>query len=546
MALTLSLEIRAFLKTCEQVDSPRSLSCWILVNNGEYQQYMDLPKPVNPATFKGDYLVTEMLRKNADIVLPQVDKKRVAIESFIRSEELCRRTNARIIDALVDPDGPPEILRRVSYWVRRILGSLSVDKLQYAEHSFRFGPGATSSCGGIDVLPSIKYACDVHTTQKLYPFAKSIMGYSWFASNHGSLIVNETSELTTVPKNAKTDRCICIEPHLNIYYQLGVGAVIRRQLKRFGFNLDNLFEWNRFLASNAQSWRLSTIDLKAASDTISLNVVKALLPREWYEFLNLGRTDHTMVDGVPHQLEKFSSMGNGYTFELETLIFLATCLAAGCDRKLLSVFGDDIVCESNRAPEVIEYLSFLGFEVNRDKTFLEGNFFESCGHDFYDGVNVRPVYFRGDYHDMDDACFQVANKIRRWSTRRNGNDGFLADPAFFPVWWLAFSKASKLARCTSIPDGAGDNGFVRTEHEVRLPYPGRLRDAGWEGLFGLVLPTKPVRSKRTITFGAYLLSLQCGTGDDAPREREFIRGVVRRSTKLRDVHIWQWTGVGAW
>lgn len=33
----------------------------------------------------------------------------------------------------------------------------------------------------------------------------------------------------------------------------------------------------------------------------------------------------------------------------------------------------------------------MGFEVNRDKTFLFGPFRESCGTDWYQGVDVRPI-----------------------------------------------------------------------------------------------------------------------------------------------------------
>lgn len=542
MKPTLSLEVKAFLKACEITNSPRSLCCYLLVKYGEFQQYMDLPPP--PERSKGDWCVSESLRKNADLEIPHVDKKRVAIEAFVRSEELCRLTNTRIKNAMFQPGPHQEIIHGVQYWVKRILGTLSVEKLHYVEQSFRFGPGATSSCGGTDILPSIKYACDVHVTQRLYPFAKSVMGYSWYTSDHGQVIANDESELTTVPKSAKTDRCICIEPHLNIYYQLGVGALIRRQLKRFGFNLDDLFEWNRYLASQAQDWSLSTIDLKAASDTISKDVVRLLLPRKWYELLYLGRTDSTNVDGVTHQLEKFSSMGNGFTFELETLIFLATCLAAGCDRKLVSVYGDDIVCERNRASTVIEYLTFLGFEVNRDKTFLEGNFFESCGEDYHNGVNVRPFYLRGDYHDKDEACFQIANKIRRWSTVVH-QDKVVVNNDYFAVWWLAYSKASHLARQTAIPNGCGDNGFIRSREEIKLPYPKRLIEDGWEGMLGVVLPLTPLRSNKTDTYGAYLLALSKGTCD-TPREREYRRGRVRRAKKVRDVHVWHWTGVGTW
>jgi len=93
-------------------------------------------------------------------------------------------------------------------------------------------------------------------------------------------------------------------------------------------------------------------------------------------------------------LQKFSSMGNGFTFELETLIFshvasVAGGLTPGVD---CFVYGDDIIVPSEKADDVLSALRFCGFTPNRTKTFTSGPFRESCGGDFYGGVAVRPFY----------------------------------------------------------------------------------------------------------------------------------------------------------
>jgi hypothetical protein len=360
------------------------------------------------------------------------------------------------------------------------------------------------------------------------------MGPTWHGTPFGDIYVNDVSKVTTVPKNAKTDRVICIEPHLNVFVQLGIGAVIRRQLRRFGIDLDTQ-DWNRYLASKAESYRLATVDLSSASDMISFNVVKYVLPKDWFDLLFLARCDHTMVDGKQITLSKFSSMGNGYTFELESLIFTAAALAAGADRRLMAVYGDDIILERTHYPRLLEILTFLGFEVNGKKTFVEGNFFESCGTDWYNGINVRPFYLKGGYNDEVEARFLIANAIRRWATIPLTRYFWVSDSRFLPAWIHVVSRASREAKQTAIPDGVGDDGFLRSQNEDEH-----------RGLTATVLPHTSLASSRTKRLGAYVLTLHRGSVEGLSRQRELVRGSFVRARRVRDVHLWQWTGVGPW
>jgi hypothetical protein len=114
---------------------------------------------------------------------------------------------------------------------------------------------------------------------------------------------------------------------------------------------------------------------------------------------------------IPHLvLEKFSSMGNGYTFEMESLIFYALAKATilfnhhdrvildpalfnNDDRKIL-VFGDDVIMPSSKADVFIEVCEYLGMTVNRGKSFFSGPFRESCGGDYFNGIAIRPFYIK--------------------------------------------------------------------------------------------------------------------------------------------------------
>jgi hypothetical protein len=97
-------------------------------------------------------------------------------------------------------------------------------------------------------------------------------------------------------------------------------------------------------------------------------------------------------------LEKFSSMGNGFTFELETLIFAALA-AAVSDLTLgenLFVYGDDIIVPTHASSNVLAVLRTFGFTPNTKKTFTSGSFRESCGGDYFLGYDVRSVFLKSE------------------------------------------------------------------------------------------------------------------------------------------------------
>jgi hypothetical protein len=123
-----------------------------------------------------------------------------------------------------------------------------------------------------------------------------------------------------------------------------------------------------------------------------------LLPPEWSELLGQLRTGTICYDGLSIKLEKFSSMGNGFTFELESLIFwalaLGCCRTVGVDVEHVGVYGDDIIVPTDAAGLLYEVLDHCGFWVNTQKSYIDGPFRESCGADWLNGKDVRPFYLR--------------------------------------------------------------------------------------------------------------------------------------------------------
>lgn len=539
-------ELGAYLRLCESVDTPRSLCCYLLAKHGEWGQYVDLPPPTTVGDdFIVDYGVTEMMRKNPRLPL-DVKRDIVALNAFMDSERLCRETNERFREyndagfnaiPAVDPE-LSDVLTRTRNSVASILGELTREKLERLEESFRFGPGATSDVSGRDVLLSKKMMpCNYGITPRLCHYWA---GFGWH--NEHPTLLNEV-KVTTVPKNAKTDRTIGIEPHWNVYVQLGIGSLIRHQLLRSGL-ITRDQSINRRLASVAHKHGLATIDLSSASDTIASEVVLWLLPPKWFHLLHIARTDNARLpDGTALHLEKFSSMGNGFTWELETLIFYAisksVCQSLSLPTDEVGTFGDDIIVPSRAMPLLVRTLEFFGFRVNSKKSFWQGDFYESCGHDYYRGMNIRPFYFKGEYHDFDSFVVRAANGLRRYAARL-GFDIY-CDKRVFRAYRYLLAR-SDVARKTGISEGYGDDGLIRNFDEA-LPLLARSR-RGFEGFLGVVLRRHPKLSKRTVPLGALYAALRFGAVESM-RSTEYIRGETH-APKLSRQLIPHWRDLGPW
>jgi hypothetical protein len=272
--------------------------------------------------------------------------------------------------------------------------------------------------------------------------------------NYGSPECVQGSRISFAPKTAEISRMICVEPIVNMYLQLGLGSLIEKRLHRF-FHIDLSSQpaRSRYLAklgSETELGSLSTIDLKSASDSISLGFLGAFVPLEWQSAILECRSPVTCANGqTPIRLEMVSTMGNGFTFPLQTAIFSSIVVASlsldypyesarkcwsldNLDGKW-SVFGDDIIVPSSHYHRVTRLLGLLGFEVNGNKSFSSGRFRESCGHDYYRGFNIRPVYVRRLKTDQDVAS--LINLFNEWSARTG-----LLVPNTMETLWSFFKK----------------------------------------------------------------------------------------------------------
>lgn len=281
----------------------------------------------------------------------------------------------------------------------------------------------------------------------------------WKASNKWFL--SPGNLVSTVPKNIKTDRTIAIEPEINQFVQRGIGDIIAARLQKQGIDLQNQGN-NQAGALHAISRKLATIDLKNASNSMNAMVMMSLLPSDWWELISVSRSPYWTVSSRADikankaqwsEYHMLSSMGNGYTFELESALFYAVCLACGVPDYDILVYGDDIIIPQSNVSTVQHVLSVLGFEMNIEKSFISGTFFESCGLYSFHGVDVTPFKIK-DLLLEDKDCIVLANKIRWFSHCCNGYSS--CDRRLLPAYRLCTHRISRYARmnCRGPFDGS--------------------------------------------------------------------------------------------
>ena len=249
-------------------------------------------------------------------------------------------------------------------------------------------------------------------------------------SIHHDVEAVTASKYSFVNKTSTVARGICTEPSINMWMQLGAGSILTGRLKTFfGIDLSNQPDFNRELARHGSIFEsFATIDLESASDSISNKMLGWLLPRSFFGVLKSLRCPSTeLPSGEVLELNMVSTMGNGFTFPLQTMIFSSVVIAVyrylgipvvRNHRKRVGnygVFGDDIIITWQAARYVVRVLNLLGFVVNSDKSFVQGPFRESCGSDYFLGSNVRGVYIKR-LKTLQDL-FVAVNLLNRWSSK---------------------------------------------------------------------------------------------------------------------------------
>lgn len=282
------------------------------------------------------------------------------------------------------------------------------------------------------------------------------------------LEVVEWNRLSFVPKKFDKLRTMMVEPVLNQFFQQGLGRYIAQCLARRGnVDLSTQPRCHNLLCNVVTKHNLpiATVDWSQASDRIWLGLVKRLLPPDWYFALETVRSrscQYVAPDGAVfvRDLTMAGSMGCGFTFPLQTLLFLCLlrALARESDHEeFVSVFGDDCIIDSDLMDEVSWLADALDWKLNIDKSFWTGSFRESCGVDSYHGVDVRPFFI--ERPDGDSR-----REIAAWAYGCYNRVARAVSPHFYPFHagvWLRNILYELRMPVFYVPDRYGENCGVR-------------------------------------------------------------------------------------
>lgn len=409
-----------------------------------------------------DACIAGLVRKNADLPT-SFDKEEAAVASFWSSERRCKATNERLkrlmvqtFDYNIDDCRILDHVDLIRDIIHNVLGA--APEISSLEGCF----GGGSNVGTVDqrtLVPdkiSGKPTMTANAFCVLNNWAETAWGVRTLAIGEQPIFVRG-NRFATVPKDATKKRGVAPEPVINGFYQRALGISIRDRLKQMaGIDIQNGEQIHRKLAQRGSvTGDIATIDCSNASDTLCYNLVRLLLPGDWFSLLDSLRSPFTLVNKKWVRLEKFSSMGNGYTFELETLIFWAICKSVCISfgiRKRCYAYGDDMIIPTETSRAVIAVLQFFGFEINRNKTFVSGPFRESCGGDYFNGMLVTPYYLENNPNEPHEYI-AMANGLRRAGCQGNHSD--YLDTRFVCTWLRIISyipSAAKLYGPTYLGD----------------------------------------------------------------------------------------------
>lgn len=433
----------------------------------EYDKLISLPfdpsSYTDAWTFSQDYLLRNVLAKYND---GSADKEALdgpTFEKFLKVDGELANVNHRLRNISEDDQYLRDrevwtTLCRAAHEILKLLGpvpSSSITNLCEFTTGASYTRTRRSGCSAShkygEQSPDVTFNC--------YDFGYAAVASSnlWFA-NVSDIRTVGGNRITTVPKNRTINRTIAIEPSLNMFIQRGIGNYLRRRLKSAGINLDDQTINQNLAKQGSVDGSLATIDLSSASDCVSLGIIEFLFPPMWVTLLKATRSPYGILpNGTRLTYNKLSSMGNGYTFEIESLIFWSICKAL-CSDEPFSIYGDDIIIPSHHVAALEKVLTFIGFKFNEQKSFSSGPFRESCGKHYFRGEDVSPFFHRRPGVNRKGRIFEtikLANNIRRFIGRTDHHE-------LWVVYDWVVSHLPDFWQKPKIPEGVGDGALTGT------------------------------------------------------------------------------------
>jgi len=208
------------------------------------------------------------------------------------------------------------------------------------------------------------------------------------------------ARVISVPKDFRRRRIICIEPKELQFAQQGLMEIL--------YDLCETSESTRksiTFKTQAKSQKLSnvpgysTIDLKDASDRVSLKLCRLVFRDDFFRLVTRYRSRGLLFpNGKIVKPTCFASMGSALCFPIETIVFWAIARAATDFVQVagsVRVFGDDIIVPTEAYDEVIKWLVASGAVINEAKSCHMTPIREACGTWYFGDYDCR---FEKIYH----------------------------------------------------------------------------------------------------------------------------------------------------
>lgn len=323
---------------------------------------------------------------------------------------------------------------------------------------FKHGPGAVAE--RLKQWEKSHFPNWPHKLERVFPYKQCGSTSLW---EEGSQPPNHevASRLITVPKTSKAPRLIAAEPTSHQWCQQLLLRFLFDQ-SRVVFGSQRVKEPNRktnfveqednlkadsrkkkpthvvnfidfknqgpsgeMVLTSSLDRKLATVDLSEASDRLSCWTVERIFRSNPSILIALHaartrylRDDISAESSSFIKLKKFASQGTATTFPVMSLTMLCIALGASIKgrvtwsaiRELTSqvrVFGDDIIIPSHGYERLVRIMDLLQLKVNVAKSYVKGNFRESCGVDGFLGYDVTPVRPKTIVADSPASCQAV-------------------------------------------------------------------------------------------------------------------------------------------
>jgi len=465
----------------------------------------------SPQVYPGDegvrnYFCTrqkgDLLKKYRPESIDSDTLKANAFDKFIGLNQHMAETNERLRKELPsrplttlsfsrDMDEMDVIHHRARALVHMVLGRLDEDSW------FRRCKNSGGTSLGVsynDTSNEAKFTFPISCTQRAYRMFRRCMArngklWSEIESFNTQYPVKDCfdfvigSRATTVDKTAEVDRFIGIEPSANMYLQQGLMLEMYELMASVGLDVRSLPLTHKQLAwISSMTLRDATVDWASASDCNAIELVRWLFPPCWFSAIDQVRCSVITLDGVPHNTNMISSMGNAGTFPIETLIFWAyahAVLKASTDNNGLtpnwddinrcSVFGDDCIVPTSHASKYIDVMTKCGFIINKEKSYYgDEQFRESCGGDYLKGRDVRPFCLKAPTDTRKSALepwlYIIANGLIPKYRLYFGDLGYIYDKELFKELARLFSQYNIKVRV--VPDDFPDDAGLKISNDL--------------------------------------------------------------------------------